>query len=393
MKKDESGRRQHAGQPERPALGLEAEFACLVEGQPVDPAVEFGDPRVFIGRDAMHRTGTSYHLPTGGAVYFDTGVIELVTPVIELQRSAASQAVRSLWEGIAAVRKGLDRWSEAGNGHSQLVGFSTHYNVSLPHLGDGHRIAAMAGVLIHMIPLPVILFATNRRSTGVGVRPRPGRVEITADFTPDAALMAATTVIITAAIQEVATWSRMHPSELRRRGFPTLATIRPVPHSSRSGWLVRAPAFDADPFTTSPDIPRWRLAGGERVSWREGARRTVDALMPRVQALAEPATLDLIRRVLDRRHPSLLDFDDRPAAYENVGRVSLWQEPDPRRPVPRSLYEEVMRDAMQRKPLKMDGSSWRPVATRGWTRILYRSDDGRRRVLSVDDIVRLRTRR
>ena len=33
--------------------------------------------------------GTSYHLPTGGAVYFDTGVIEVATPVIEIERGCA----------------------------------------------------------------------------------------------------------------------------------------------------------------------------------------------------------------------------------------------------------------------------------------------------------------
>ena len=35
----------------------------------------------------MHRVGTSYHLPNGGALYFDTGVVEMVTPAMELERA------------------------------------------------------------------------------------------------------------------------------------------------------------------------------------------------------------------------------------------------------------------------------------------------------------------
>jgi len=36
-----------------------------------------------------------------------------------------------------------------------------------------------------------MLLATNRESTGVGVRPRGDRIEITADFTPDPTMMVA----------------------------------------------------------------------------------------------------------------------------------------------------------------------------------------------------------
>ena len=38
----------------------------------------------------------------------------------------------------------------------------------------------------------VMMLAANRKSTGIGVRPRGNRVEVTADFTPDASLMIAT---------------------------------------------------------------------------------------------------------------------------------------------------------------------------------------------------------
>ena len=68
------------------AIGMEAEFTVQLDGTQVKPEDVFGSPTRIVRAPMMHRTGRSYHLPTGGAVYFDTGVIELATPVIELGR-------------------------------------------------------------------------------------------------------------------------------------------------------------------------------------------------------------------------------------------------------------------------------------------------------------------
>jgi hypothetical protein len=74
------------------AIGLESEFALFVDDEQVRPEDVFGDPRGFIQGQLMHRVGTSYHLPTGGAIYFDTGVIEIATPVIEIDRGCGAGA-------------------------------------------------------------------------------------------------------------------------------------------------------------------------------------------------------------------------------------------------------------------------------------------------------------
>jgi hypothetical protein len=66
MKKHEPAPRHGPSEPERPAIGLEAEFVTVIDGEPVDPKDAFGDPRAFLGQDAMHRVGSSYHLPNGG---------------------------------------------------------------------------------------------------------------------------------------------------------------------------------------------------------------------------------------------------------------------------------------------------------------------------------------
>ncbi|MBW3570439.1 MAG: hypothetical protein KY467_04975, partial [Gemmatimonadetes bacterium] len=104
------GERATGGRLELAAMGMEAEFSVTLDGQPVRPEDVFGSPRAFVRGNLMHRQGTSYHLPTGGAVYFDTGVIEVATPVIEIERGCAARTGRSLWEGILEVRSALDDW-------------------------------------------------------------------------------------------------------------------------------------------------------------------------------------------------------------------------------------------------------------------------------------------
>src|SRR5687767_8794091 len=113
------------------AVGLEAELSLFIDDVPVKPEVVFGSPRAFIRGDLLHRVGTSYQLPTGAAVYFDTGVIEVATPLIELERGCIARAGRSLWESIGYIRGELDAWEQRTQRHARLAGFSTHYNVSI----------------------------------------------------------------------------------------------------------------------------------------------------------------------------------------------------------------------------------------------------------------------
>ena len=147
-KKGEKGQtgRNKGGRADAPlqlaAIGMEAEFQVSVDGELVRPEDVFGDPRSFVRGDLMHRTGTSYHLPTGSAVYFDTGVIEVATPVIEIEPGCAARAGRSLWESILFVRGELDAWEERTGREVRLIGFSTHYNVYF-ELPGRLRLAAM----------------------------------------------------------------------------------------------------------------------------------------------------------------------------------------------------------------------------------------------------------
>lgn len=382
-----------AGLRERPlelaAIGLEAELELIVDGRKTKPERLFGDPMGFIRQPLVHREGTSYHLPTGGAVYFDTGVIEVATPVIEIERGCAARAGRSLWEGIRFLRAELDAWEERTGRHARLVGFSTHYNISFdtrPAIGrrTSTTVEDLACLLVNLLPVPVMLLAANRRSTGIGVRPRGGRIEITADFTPSASLMIATAAFVTGVAREVMTWPSFDLAALGRHGVPRIDGFAPVPHSSRKGWVARAECFPRDPFATPADAPVWPV-GGETKSLRTIGRDVYLAFRPAIRRVAEPFTHKLLDAILLRHSPVLLDLPQRPESYEDVGRLCRWDELFPERLLSRSRYERVLIRAIAGDVLRMNGHDYRPVGMRGWAEVVFeRLDTATRHRYSID---------
>jgi hypothetical protein len=145
------------------AIGMEAEFTVALDRQLVKPEDVFKSPTNIIRASMMHRTGRSYHLPTGGAIYFDTGVVEIATPMIEIDKGCAARAGRSLWENIRYLRTELDEW-EKRHGHDvELQGFSTHYNVSFSRSRKQRQahcsVVKLALLLTYILPTPVRLLA------------------------------------------------------------------------------------------------------------------------------------------------------------------------------------------------------------------------------------------
>jgi hypothetical protein len=391
-----SDRRRRAARRDRapglPAIGIEAEFATVVDGIAVRPEDAFESPRRIVRGPMVHRTGRSYHLPTGGAVYFDTGVIELATPMIEIERGCGARATRALWESLGFLRDELDAWEQRSGRTVRLVGFSTHYNVSFDippvELTNGRSVERLAYLLTHVLAAPVMLLAANRRSTGIGVRPRGDRIEVTADFTPDAALMAATATLIVGITRAAMSWPTYDLAVLSGHGIPVVEGFAPVVHSSRQGWVARHACFPANPFACDVNSAEWRTTTGQRLSLREMAKRTTTAFWDSIRALGDPLSLQLIAAVMRGRARSLLELPDRPTAYEDVGRLCRWDDLFPITLLPRSRFERVLRHAIAGRRVHMDGDWHRPVGVRGWSHIIFRREcDGVRRVMSLDEML------
>ncbi|CAN5146625.1 hypothetical protein BH23GEM2_BH23GEM2_17970 [soil metagenome] len=388
-KEQGAGKFEHAERIALAAIGMEAEFAVTVDGMPARPEDVFGTPRNFIRGPLMHREGRSYHLPTGGVVYFDTGVIELATPVIEIERGCAARAGRSLWESIHFVRHELDAWERRHGRNVLLGGFSAHYNVSFQvpthRRSNGRSVQQLALLLSYVLPMPVMLLAANRRSTGVGVRPRGERIEITVDFTPSAALMIATATLIVGVVREVMRWPSFRIAALERVGVPVLAGFQPVPHTSRKGWLARHDCFPRNPFESDVDAPVWQTRDGRTLALREVAGLTTRYFWPSIRRISDPFTLRLIGSVLRGRAPSLLELPDRPDSYDDVGRGVMWDNLFPERILPRSRYERVIIHAIAGQKLNMNGDLYTPVGMRGWSQVVFRREgDGTQHLFSLD---------
>jgi hypothetical protein len=355
----------------------------------VKPEDVFASPRSFIRQPMMHRTGRSYHLPTGGAIYFDTGVVEIATPVIEIEKGCAARAGRSLWEGILFVREELDAWERRTGRDIHLAGFSTHYNISFElrpeEQTNGRTVDKLALLLTYILPVPVMMLAANKRSTGIGVRPRGDRIEITADFTPNAGLMIATATQIVGIVRQVMTWPTFELSVLDGHDFPILKNFEPIPHTTRNGWLARYTCFTDNPFAADPDEAKWLTRDGRVMSLRDIAGKTTRYFWKSIRRISDPFTLRLIGSVMRGRAPTLLELDDRPDCYEDVGRACTWDNLFPEKVLPRSRYERILMRAISGQKLHMDGDWYTPVGMLGWSKVVFRRlGDKTRHVFSLD---------
>jgi hypothetical protein len=336
----------------------------------------------------MHRIGTSYHLPNSAAVYFDTGVIEVATPAIEIERGCVARAGRSLWEGIHFVRDHLDAWERETGRRARLQGFSAHYNVSVDGSGapTTARLERLARALTYVLPAPVMLLATNRRSTGVGVRPRHRRIEVTADFTPDPALMIATGSFVAGVVREMMTWRSVAPRRLERE-LPVMRQFAPMRHTTRRGWLARFDCYAANPFACDVDAPVWPTSAGS-LGLRDVARGVFRRFLRPIARIADPLSLRLIALTLNHGGPTQLSLADRPAAYDDVGRLAVWDADARVGRLGRSRYERVLMNAVAGRPLRLLGRLCTPIRVRGWSRVVFRRDaDGAQFSVPLDALV------
>jgi hypothetical protein len=438
-------------QLEMPVIGLEAEFKVFVDDEERTPEELWRTPAAFIDQPLLKRANKSLQLPTGGALYFDGGVLEVVTPVIEIAAQCTGRVVRSLWEQIGFVRDQLNRW-ESANGHRvRLEAFSCHVNISFElsreERSRDRTVQKLAMLLIHILPVPVIVAGANRRSTGIGVRPRRERIELTMDFTPDPGLMAATVALIVGVVREVIAWPSYRVDVLAERGVPMLAGVKPGKHPSRNGWVMRDFHFPRSPFTTAIDDECWPLNDGRVLSLRQIALEIVLVFADSIRRLSDPFSYRLLLSVMRGETPSLLDLDDRPAAYQDVGRATRWgsvlpelenfsslmhdddtaiasgamlrrrsdldeklappwsgepadrrqslrpserrrsESPAKSRRLTRSAYERVFLKLVSGRSLRIGNELLTPIKVKGWYHSIFVDQSGRERLLSIDQLL------
>src|SRR6059058_3757376 len=311
-----------------PVIGMESEFNVWLDEVEINPEVYWKHPGNFIDRPLLVPEKSSLQLPTGGAVYFDRGVIEVVTPVIELAPAATARMVRNLWEQIGFVRDQLTKWGKENSHVVRLKAYSSHYNVSyeIPRRQQNKRrnIQRLALLLAYILPVPVMVAGGNRRSTGVGVRPRGNRLEITVDFTPDPGLMVATATLIVGIVREVISWPSYELSILQKLPIPVIAGVVPGKHTTRKGWLTKDFHYPQSPYTSDIDAPIWTTQYGEKKSLRCMASEVAWFFRQSIAKYSDPFSMRLLFAVLSGRAPSLLELVDRPAAYEDVGNLCRW---------------------------------------------------------------------
>src|SRR5438874_9146145 len=390
-----SGRlfREHAARatPPRAVIGLEAEFNLLVNGRRRRHEKVFGDPSRLVRRRMIPRTGKSFQSPAGGAIYFDTGVIEVATPIVELEPGCCYRATRLLWEQIRYLRVELDHWAKRNGCECCLQGFSTHYNFSFPNVRRSkfRNATKLAYLLAHILPVPVILLATNRQSSAVGVRPRRTRLEVTADFTPDPALMLATCAFIAGAIETILRWEDFGLRRLNPNEIPRIAPFRLRKHSSRRGWRITADSLGQNPFTADINAPLWKLRDGRVLSLRAIGAGSLTPFRRQIQRISDLTTLQHIAAVFDGDARSLLDFSKRPEAYDDVGHVIDWGRRRMRR-WSRSRYEKVIHRVIAREPMRIGQKRYRVERMNGWYQVDFREVGTRRlRTFNLDELVRL----
>jgi hypothetical protein len=384
---------EHAalGTPPRAVIGLEAEFNLLINGRRRRPEKVFGDPSRLVRRRMIPRTGKSFQSPAGGAIYFDTGVIEVATPIVELEPGCCYRATRLLWEQIRYLRVELDHWAKRNRCECCLQGFSTHYNFSFPAARNSkfRNSTKLAYLLAHILPVPVVLLATNRQSSAVGVRPRKARLEMTADFTPDSTLMLATCAFIAGAVKTVLRWEHFGLRELSRHGIPRITPFRLRKHSSRRGWRVTTDSFGRNPFISDINAPLWKLRDGRILSLRAIAAEILRPFRRRIRQISDGTTLNHIAAVFAGDARSLLDFEKRPETYDDVGRAVDWGRRQ-KRPWSRSKYEKIIHRVIAREPLRIGQKRYRVTRMNGWYQVDFREiGTNRRCTFNLDELVQL----
>src|SRR4029450_10529297 len=105
--------------------------------------------------------------------------------------------------------------------------------------------------------------------------------------------------------------------------------------------------------------------------------------------ISDSSTLEHITAVFAGDARSLLDFEKRPNAYDDVGHGIDWGRRRMRR-WPRSKYEKVIHRVIAREPMRIGQKRYQVDRMNGWDEIDFREGGSKRlRRFNLDELVRL----
>jgi hypothetical protein len=201
--------------------------------------------------------------------------------------------------------------------------------------------------------------------------------------------MLATCAFIAGAVETVLRWADFGLRQLDRHRIPRLRPFRLRKHSSRRGWRVTGDSLGQNPFTSDISAPLWKLRDGRIFSLRTIAAETLAPFRQRIRRISDSTTLEHIAAIFDGDARSLLDFAERPEAYDDVGRTIDWGRRRMRR-WSRSKYEKIVHRMITREPVRIGGKRYRVDRMNGWYQVEFREvGTRRRRTLNLDELVQL----
>jgi hypothetical protein len=205
--------------------------------------------------------------------------------------------------------------------------------------------------------------------------------------------MLATTAFIAGAMGTVLHWQDFRLGQLARHRFPRIARFHLRKHSSRRGWRVTTDSLGRNPFTSDINESLWKLRDGRTLSLRAIAAETLRPFRRRIRQIGDSSTLDHITAVFAGDARSLLDFEKRPGAYDDVGVGIDWGRRRMRR-WPRSKYEKVIHRVIAREPMRIGQKRYQVDRMNGWYEIEFREvGTKRRRRFNLDELVKLSDRK
>jgi hypothetical protein len=136
--------------------------------------------------------------------------------------------------------------------------------------------------------------------------------------------MIATAALVIGIVREVLSWESYRLELLDEMPIATVADVVPGRHTTRKGWLTKDFHFPLSPFTTDLDRRIWPLRRGGTASLRHIARSVAWYFRHSIRRYCDPFSFRMLFAVLEGRAPSMLELDDRPRAYEDVGRLCRW---------------------------------------------------------------------